>query len=138
MKKLAGKRKATAKIKVVVDWTRAEWVNEVERTLGEAMIIFFRARLAEKDGHHRRARSWMLDFEHELYRRLVDLRVHPVRPDFDRKLAFEEAIGDVGEAARAFRSRVQKAYGVVQGPLDDDDGELFWKTARYAVKAVVG
>jgi hypothetical protein len=122
-------------------WTRSTWINEVETALGETFMIFCEARLAEKNGRKRWARGWWSEFERKLFCRLIDVSVHPIRRNFDRQVAFEQAVAEMDDTIEALRLHVEREFGKVckvRRGIVDADVEMFWKKAREAAEVIVG
>jgi hypothetical protein len=141
-KQIVAKGKAALAMRRAVGWTRAEWINGVESALGEAFIAFCKARLADKNGQRRPGRSWTVEFECELFRRMIDVHVHPVKRAFDRRAAFQEAIAEMHGALDRLRDHVERefsnAVGRVRRGIDDRDVKEFWTQAREATRVLTG
>jgi hypothetical protein len=142
-KEIAKRRKAVIAAVARIGWTRGDWINEVETALGEAFIAFAKARLCEKNGQRRRARSWMLEFDRILFRAMIDVQVHPVRRNFDRKLAFEQALTEMNSGfIERLRAHVEREYATAVGRLkrrvDGRDIKGFWRAVREGSRVMIG
>ena len=113
-KEVVAKGKAALAMRRSVGWTRAEWVNEVEGVLVEAFLLFAEAKLAGRNGRRRDARALAAEFDRLLSRRVMQVHVHPVKREFERTEAFEQAVTEMSggtnpRAPRARGARVQEA-----------------------------
>jgi dephospho-CoA kinase len=123
-----------------IAWTRSRWINEIEAALGEVAILWFQAKLAEKNGKKTWARKWRAEFERELVRRLIHVAIHPAKRAFDRKVAFDEAVAEMPGTLERLREHVEREFGErvrVRGGLDDADVKAFWERARVIAGAAL-
>ncbi|MGA3123390.1 MAG: hypothetical protein ABSF69_21685 [Polyangiaceae bacterium] len=142
-KQLVDKSKAVRAMRAKVGWTRGTWVNEVEQKLGEAFLVFTRAKLAERNGPKRRTLGWKLEFDRVLHVGIIDIAIHPVKREFDRRQAFEQAVAEMSRRTiLALQEHVErefvKAVGTVRRGLEDADIEDFWEEARAAARILLG
>ena len=141
-KEIAKKRKAVAATRARIGWTRTNWINEVEDVLGEAFIIFAKAKLAEKNGQKRLAKGWAMEFDRKLHVGMITVAIHPVKRNFDRKVAFEQAITEMDGTIESLWAHVEREYtkavGGVRRGLDGRDIELFWRMVREGAKILAG
>lgn len=139
--RLAAQRKAAEQVRAKMGWTRAQWTNEVEALLGEAAILWFQARLAQKNGRRRDARRWGDEFERELVRRVIDVHVRPLTREFDRHEAYEEAVAEMPATIQRLREHVERkfeeAIGGLRRDLDDEDVREFWKKVRDVAERIL-
>jgi len=133
-KLIAAKRKAAEQVRAKLGWTRTDWINEVESAFGQAAINWFQARLAERNGQRRDARKWADEFERELVRRVIDVHVHPLKREFDRREAFEAAVAEMPDTIERLREHVERQFGEAVGGvrrgLNDEDVQEFWRQVR--------
>jgi squalene cyclase len=139
-KEVVARGTAALEIRRKVGWTRSDWINEVESALAEAFMLFAQARLAGRNGRQRDARTLAAEFDRLLSRKVMQILVHPVKGEFDRDAAFEEAVSEmVGNAIPALRAHVEREFGEfcqVRRGLDDRDLEEFWKRVREGTRAL--
>jgi superfamily I DNA/RNA helicase len=137
-KEIVAKGKAAVAMRRSVGWTRETWINEVESALAEAFIIFCQARLAENLGQRRHVRALAGEFDRVLFRRMIDVHVYPVKREFDRRKALEDAVAAMSSTIERLRDHVEREFGRVVGRLrqgiDDRDVEMFWSRAREAAR----
>jgi hypothetical protein len=62
-----------------------------------------------------RSWSWTVEFERELFRRMMDVHVHPVKRAFDRRAAFQEAIAEIHGAVDRLLDHVEREFGNTVG-----------------------
>jgi hypothetical protein len=140
-KEVVARSKAALGMRRSIGWTRGTWINEVESALGEAFIIFCQARLAHRNGQQRHAQAWEAEFERLLFRKMVEVHVHPVKREFDRGVAFDEAVAEMPGTIRALGDHVEREFGRVAGKvrrgIEDRDIEEFWKRTREAARILV-
>jgi hypothetical protein len=124
-------------------WTRGDWVNEVESKLGEAFIVYAKMRLAEHNGPKRLAKGWTTEFERTLHVGMIGVAIHPVKRNFDRKIAFEAAVAEMSKdmiptLGAHVEREYAKAVGGVRCGLDGDDIEMFCRATRDAAAVILG
>ncbi len=133
-KRIAAWRKARDNVLALTGWTRRRWISEAESMLCVAALIFFQARLAERNGPKRFAAAWMTEFESVVGVGMMRLFTHPVKWSFDLRDAFEEAVLHVDPTIGLLRVLVQREFikgvGPVRRPLTEDDDAAFWKLVR--------
>jgi hypothetical protein len=127
----------------LVGWTRPEWINEVESAVGEAFILFCQAKLAERNGQRRHAKTWASEFDRLLFRKIVEIHVRPVKREFDRKEAFEEAVlemlpGTIPALQEHVERQFEKTVVKRRRGIDEMDVNEFWKTVRGAATMLTG
>jgi hypothetical protein len=141
-KQLAARRKAITHRRAVIGWTRTEWIDEVEVAISETFVIFCKAKLAERNRNRILARNWTSEFERELTRRMIDVAVHPVKQNFDRMEAFDEAIVEMENIIEKLCEHVGtefvQATGKVQRGLGADNIEVFLKAVGKAARILTG
>ena len=138
-KEIVTKGKAALAMRRLIGWSRSRWIDEVESAFAEAFVLFAQARLAGRTGQRRRVRAWTPEFGHLLARRAIEIVIHPVKMNFDRRAAFELAVAEMsGGTIAALRDHVERELKVckVRRGFDDSDVDDFWRKAREATRVL--
>ena len=118
-----------------------------KRPLGRSFSLKAPSQLSLFGGRHAfhfllAGRSRAVEFERELFRRMIDVHVHPVKRAFDRRAAFQEAIAEMHGAVDGLRDHVEREFGNAVGRvrrrIDDRDVTEFWARAREATRVLTG
>ena len=121
---------------------RADWVNEAKHFVRAALAALYQVRLAETTRQEQIASLLSLRLENVLRLGMFDLLAHPVKREFDRNQAFEEALRSARrrQAELRLRSwwRFARIYGHVGPLLTSDDTVEFWKVLRERARLVTG
>jgi hypothetical protein len=120
-------------------YKRNDFKNKVEEYTGGALLEFYKARLAAKNGQTQWVRHWMTEVHGLLDRSLVAALVHEIRGFTDRHKAAEEVFVAMRAKDASYRMIAErvilKDYRLkkVRAHLDDSDTEAFWERVRAAV-----
>ena len=118
---------------VSMAYKREDFKNKVQSHLTGAIVEFYKATLAKKNGQTRWIQHWMTEVKNLIERNLVVEIFHPIRGFKDRRKAFVEAVEEIKAGDSGYRkyaeTTIKKDYGLtkLKIPLDDRDTEVFWK-----------
>lgn len=113
-------------------YPRREFKNKILSHLTGAIIEFYKATLAKKNGQTRWVRHWMSEVKTLVETKLVAEILHPIRGFRDRRKAFVEAVAEIKASDSSFRryaeTTVKKDYKLtrLKVALDDGDTAAFW------------
>jgi hypothetical protein len=133
-----GADQAAAKIRSAMAYAREDFKNKVEEHLSGALLEFYKARLAQKNGQIRWVDHWLSEVRRLLELSLVAALLHPIRGFRDRRKALDEAIGEIKAVDAGYRRTaenvIKRDYAVVKlkRRLDDDDATAFWEMVETA------
>ncbi len=108
-----------------------------------AIIEFYKATLATKNGRTKWVKHWMSEVKQLVETRLVAEILHPVRGFKDRRKAFDEAVAELRTRDASFRRfaehTVKKDYKLTKTKegLDDDDTAAFWARVEGVAEAAI-
>jgi hypothetical protein len=130
---------AAARIRSAMAYAPEDFKNKVEEHLSGALLEFYKARLAQKNGQIRWIEHWMGEVSRLLERSLVAALLHPIRGFRDRRKALDEAIEEIKAIDAGYRRTaenvVKRDYGMakLRRRLDDEDANAFWEMVETAV-----
>jgi hypothetical protein len=120
-------------------YKRNDFKDKVKECLSGAIVEFYKARLALKNGRTKWTVHWMTEVKQLVDRRLPEEIRHNVRGFTDRRKAFDEAAKEIQEDDERFRRRaggiVKKDYGLrkLREKLAPEDTAEFWSRVDAAV-----
>jgi hypothetical protein len=120
-------------------YKRNDFKDKVKECLSGAIVEFYKARLALKNGQTKWTVHWMTEVKQLVDRKLPEEIRHSVRGFTDRRKAFDEAANEIRVDDDSFRRRaegiVKKDYGLsrVREKLDPEDTAEFWSRVAAAV-----
>lgn len=124
-------------------YKRQDFVNKVQEHVGGALLEFYKAQCAAKNGQTRWVQHWRSAVKTLLDRNLVATLLHPIRGFTNRRLAFDRAVAELELADEGYRTTAQNTvlrdYGLkkLKVKLDDSDTKAFWQRVESAVKTVL-
>jgi hypothetical protein len=113
-------------------YKREDFKNKVESHLTGAIVEFYKATLAKKNGQTKWVQHWMREVKQLLDRNLPFEMLHPIRGFTDRRKAFAEAVAEIKSMDANYRryaeSTIKKDYNLTKLKLtiDDEDTAAFW------------
>ena len=119
-------------------YRRDDFKSKVEEHLGGALLDFYKARLARKNGHSKWIDYWTTEAKNLVERSFVVTLLHSIRGFSDRRRALGEVIlalrEDDASYRRAAESIVKRDFGVRKPRLGltDEDTEKFWSVVDMA------
>jgi|SRR5580700_8565806 hypothetical protein len=134
----AGAERTAARIQSGMAYAREDFKNKVEEHLSGALLEFYKARLAQKNGQIRWVDHWMGEVARLLELSLVAALLHPVRGFRDRRKALDEAIVELKAIDAGYRRTaenvIKRDYKIakLRRHLDDEDTTAFWETVETA------
>jgi hypothetical protein len=142
VKKIVGgpaAERAAARIRSAIAYPREDFKNKVEEHLSGALLEFYKARLAQKNGQIRWVEHWMGEVRRLLELSLVAALLHPIRGFRDRRKALDEAIEEMRAIDSGYRRTaenvVKRDYGIakLRRRLEDEDTLAFWEMVETTV-----
>lgn len=137
-------KSSEAEILAAMAYRREDFKNNVEEHVGGALLEFYKARLAEKNGETKWVAHWDGEVRALLERALVAALLHSIRGFSDRRKGFAEATAAIRAAdagnRRAAVDVVKRDFGLakVKHPLADDDTAAFWRLVDAAAESALG
>jgi|HubBroStandDraft_2_1064218.scaffolds.fasta_scaffold109220_2 hypothetical protein len=126
-------------------YKREDFKNKVESHLTGAIVEFYKATLATKNGQTKWVLHWMSEVKQLVDRNLPFEILHPIRGFKDRSKAFADAVAEIKAGDDRYRryaeTTIIKDYKLKQLKvgLDDSDATAFWArvgdVAETALKA---
>ena len=119
-------------------YARDDFKNKVEEHLSGALLEFYKARLAQKNGQIRWVEHWMGEVRRLLELSLVAALLHPIRGFRDRRKALNEAIDEIKAVDAGYRRTaenvIKRDYGLAKARrrVDDEDTSAFWEMVANA------
>lgn len=135
--------KVAARILKAMAYNRQTFKDKVEEHIGGALLEFYKAQLAEKNGYTKWVQHWRSEVKTLLERSLVAALLHQIRGFKDRKKAFNEVIGHIKSVDRGYRvaaeNQVTRDFEVkkLKAGLDDKDTDAFWTLVDRASEPVL-
>jgi len=112
---------------------RNNFKNKVGEYIGGALIEFYKAQLATKNGQFKYVSHWMSEVDSLLKRSLFVLMKHPIRGFKNRRKAVEEMINYLKSKDKSYRRGaehiIKKDFGLtnLKSNIDDTDTHAFWE-----------
>ena len=137
------KRVAERFLKQAMAYPRAEFKNKVQGHLIGAIIEFYKATLATKNGQTKWVKHWLSEVKQLVETKLVAEILHPVRGFKDRRKAFDEAVAEIKTRDASFRRyaehTVKRDYKLTKTKvgLGDDDTAAFWARVEGVAEAAI-
>jgi hypothetical protein len=126
-------------------YKREDFKNKVQSHLTGAIVEFYKATLATKNGQTKWVQHWMTEVKQLVDRNLPFEILHPIRGFKDRSKAFTEAVAEIKAGDARYRryaeTTIIKDYKLkkLKVELDDADTTAFWArvdgVAETALKA---
>ncbi len=119
-------------------YKREDFKNKVQEHLGGALLEFYKARLAMKNGETKWVVHWTTEATNLIERSFVAALLHRVRGFTDKRRALDEAIRELEEDDASYRRAaehvVRRDFGIrrLKHPLTDDDTKAFWAMVETA------
>lgn len=135
---------SAAKVLAAMAYRREDFKNKVEEHLGGALLEFYKARLAQKNGETKWVTHWNTEVRNLVERSFVAALLHRIRGFSDRRRALNEVIASMKEDDASYRragtSIVKQDFGLtkLKKPLDDTDTEAFWTMVEAATATALG
>ena len=113
-------------------YDRRTYKDKVESPLVGAIVEFYKATLAKKNGQTRWVKHWMTEVKGHVEIQLVIEILHSIRGFKDRRKAYAEAVAEVRASDQTFRTfaenTIVKDYKLpkLKVRLGDDDTAAFW------------
>jgi len=114
-------------------YKREDFKNKIQSHLTGAIVEFYKARLAKKNGQTRWVAHWKGEVKQLVEYRLVAEVLHPIRGFKGRRKAHEEAVTEMKECDRIYRTYAMTTLmkdcklTKLKQSLDDGDTEAFWR-----------
>jgi len=114
-------------------YKRDDFKNKLQSHLTGAIVEFYKATLAKKNGQTKWVQHWMGEVRQLVERNLVAEILHPIRGFKDRRKAFIEAVAEIKAGDASYRryadTTIKKDYKLtkLKFALDDADTTAFWK-----------
>ena len=126
-------------------YKREDFKNKVQSHLTGAIVEFYKATLATKNGQTKWVQHWMSEVKQLVDRNLAFEILHPIRGFKDRSKAFAQAVAEIKAGDASYRryaeTTIKKDYKLtkLKVGLDDTDTLTFWarvdEAAEKALKA---
>lgn len=120
-------------------YDRRAFVNKVQEHLGGALLEFYKAQSATKNGQTRWVKHWRSEVEQLLEHGLVTALLHPIRGFTDRRKAFDLAAREIQVSDASYRTtaqnQVKRDFRLkrLRVELDDQDTKAFWRKVEDVV-----
>jgi len=131
--------KVAARILKAMAYKRQAFKDKVEEHLGGALLEFYKAQLAEKNGYKKWVEHWRTEVKNLLERALVATLFHDIRGFKNRRKAFDEVVASIKKKDRGYHTaaehQITRDFEVrkIRVPLDEEDTRRFWDyVARIA------
>jgi hypothetical protein len=134
---------SAAKVLAAMAYRREDFKNKVEEHLGGALLEFYKARLASKNGETTWVAHWNTEVRNLVERSFVAALLHRIRGFSDRRRALAEVIASMREDDPSYRraatSIVKRDFGLakLKKALDDADTEAYWGMVDRAAESVL-
>lgn len=134
-------KRVSARILQAMAYDRQTFKNKAEEHIGGALLEFYKAALAKKNGQSKWVRHWTTEVRNLIDRSLFATIKHSIRGFKDRKKALYEVISYVRSIDTSYRRSAEhivlKDFGLksLKIFLDDSDTEAFWKLVHEAIEA---
>jgi hypothetical protein len=134
---------SAAKVLAAMAYRREDFKNKVEEHIGGALLEFYKARLASKNGESKWVTHWNTEVRNLVERSFVAALLHRIRGFSDRRRALNEVFASMREDDASYRraatSIVKRDFGVtkLKKPLDDTDTDAFWAMVERAAELVL-
>ena len=131
-------QKVADRILTAMAYDRTTFQDKVEEHIGGALLEFYKARAASKNGQTKWVQHWMSEVNTLLNRNLVAALLHSIRGFKDRAKAFatvEQAIRAKDAGYRGAAERVVcRDFGLtkLRTHLSDEDTAEFWGKVKAA------
>lgn len=125
-------RRVAERFLLAMAYDRRTYKDKVESPLVGAIIEFYKARLAKKNGQSRWVKHWMTEVRQHIETKLVIEILHSIRGFKDRRKAYAEVVSEVRASDQTFRTfaenTIVKDYKLPKlgVRLGDDDTAAFW------------
>lgn len=135
---------SAAKVLAAMAYRREDFKNKVEEHLGGALLEFYKARLARKNGESKWVDHWNTEVRNLVERSFVAALLHRIRGFSDRRRALAEVIASMKEDDASYRrvatNIVTRDFALtnVKKPLEDADTTAFWVMVDAAVETALG
>jgi di/tripeptidase len=113
-------------------YKRVDFKNKIESHLTGAVVEFYKATLAKKNGQSRWVQHWMTEVKNLVETKLVAEILHPIRGFKDRRKAFDEAVAEIKAGDASYRryaeTTIKRDYKLtkLKETLDEADTAAFW------------
>jgi hypothetical protein len=128
---------------VSMAYKRDDFKNKVQSHLTGAIVEFYKATLAKKNGQTKWVQHWMTEVKNLVERNLVAEILHPIRGFKDRNKAFIEAVEEIKAGDGSYRkyaeTTIKKDYKLTKLKvlLDDRDTATFWNKVESVAKSAL-
>lgn len=135
--------KIATQILTAMAYNRQTFKDKAEEHIGGALLEFYKAQLAEKNGHTKWVRHWRSEVRTLLERTLVTALLHEVKGFKDRRKALDEVIAHIKSKDIGYRvaaeNQVVRDFKVkrVRFCLDETDTDAFWVLVDQASGSVL-
>lgn len=135
--------RVAARILKAMAYNRQTFKDKVEEHIGGALLEFYKAQLAEKNGYTEWVKHWRSEVKTLLERSLVAALLHDIKGFKNRKKAFDEVVTHVQSKDRGYRvaaeNQVTRDFEVkrLKADLDDKDTDAFWVLVDRASEPVL-
>jgi hypothetical protein len=136
-------KKVTARFIQAMAYNRQAFKDKLEEHLNGALLEFYKAELAEKNGYTKWVKHWRSEVKTLLERSLYTALIHDIRGFTDRKKAFDEVVKIVKGKDRTHRTvaenQVTRDFKVkrLKVKLNDRDTKAFWLSVKKATDPVL-
>lgn len=130
-----------SKIMLSMAYDRSTFKDKVEEHVGGALLEFYKATLAKKNGKTRWVTHWMTEVRNLIDRNLSITIIHKCRGFKDRRKAINEVLSFMKQMDRSYRhvavNTVKRDYGIdeLHVELNDKDTDEFWKRVDSVVNS---
>jgi hypothetical protein len=134
--------KVATRVLKAMAYKRQTFKDRVEEHISGAILEFYKAQLAEKNGYTEWVKHWRTEVKNLLERSLVAALFHDIRGFKNRKKAFDEVVISIKGKDRGYRTaakhQVTRDFEVrkLKTDLDDNDTKAFWALVKRATDPV--
>jgi PAS domain-containing protein len=135
---------SSRKVLAAMAYRREDFKDKVEEHLGGALLEFYKARLARKNGETKWVVHWNTEVRNLVERSFVAALLHRIRGFSDRRRALNEVIASMREDDASYRRAaaniVKRDFGLtkLKVGLTDADTDGFWALVDAAAESVLG
>ena len=136
--------RVAAKVLKAMAYNRSTFKDKVEEHIGGALLEYYKATLAKKNGQTKWVRHWMTEVNSLLDRALAAALLHSIRGFKNRRKALDEVVVSIKSKDAGYRRAAENvimrdfAVKKVRKPLDDGDTAAFWDRVDRAVETALG
>jgi len=133
-------QKVVARMLEAMAYNRQTFKDRIEEHIGGAILEFYKATLAKKNGETRWVQHWMTEVHTLLDHNLVLVITHEIRGFKDVRKAYNEVVTAIAAKDESYRGIAERQIkrdfkrSELEVPLDDADTAAFWERVNTAAE----